>query len=82
VILISRSLRVGPLKTRPSRLLTNDYQSNILTSPLDTAKMPLIMNAEVDKLNGLAPRACELCHRRDGVKHCAACQAIYYLLRS
>ena len=40
--------------------------------------MPLIMNAEVDKINGLAPRACELCHRRDGVKRCAACLAIYY----
>ncbi|OAQ85951.1 MYND finger [Purpureocillium lilacinum] len=40
--------------------------------------MPLIMNAELDKLNGLAPRACELCHRRDDVKRCTACQAVYY----
>ncbi|KAJ6438172.1 MYND finger [Purpureocillium lavendulum] len=47
------------------------------TSP--QAKMPLIMNADVDKLNGLAPRACELCHRRsDDVMRCAACQAVYY----
>ncbi|KAJ6436856.1 MYND finger [Purpureocillium lavendulum] len=40
--------------------------------------MPLIMNAEVDKLNGLAPRACELCHRKDGLMRCGACQAVYY----
>ncbi|KAG9252919.1 uncharacterized protein F5Z01DRAFT_682176 [Emericellopsis atlantica] len=36
------------------------------------------MNAEVDKLDGLAPRACELCHRQGDVMRCAACQAVYY----
>ncbi|KAG6039701.1 hypothetical protein E4U41_002195 [Claviceps citrina] len=41
--------------------------------------MPLIMNAEVDKLNGLAPRECELCRRRDGtLRRCSACLAVYY----
>ncbi|XP_044716967.1 MYND finger domain-containing protein [Hirsutella rhossiliensis] len=40
--------------------------------------MPLIMNADVDQLNGLAPRACELCRLKDNVKRCAACQAVYY----
>ncbi|KJZ80183.1 hypothetical protein HIM_00033 [Hirsutella minnesotensis 3608] len=40
--------------------------------------MPLIMNAEVDKLNGLAKRACELCQRKDSLMRCSACQAIYY----
>ncbi|EQL00004.1 hypothetical protein G6O67_001094 [Ophiocordyceps sinensis] len=40
--------------------------------------MPIIRNADVDKLNGLAPRACELCHASDNVRRCAACQAVYY----
>ncbi|OAQ58396.1 zinc finger domain-containing protein [Pochonia chlamydosporia 170] len=40
--------------------------------------MPLIVNADVGKLSGLAPRACELCHRKDGVLRCSACQAVYY----
>ncbi|UNI18489.1 hypothetical protein JDV02_004755 [Purpureocillium takamizusanense] len=45
--------------------------------------MPLIMNAELDKLDGLAPRACELCRSRSAdVMRCAACQAVYYCGRA
>ncbi|KAK9443859.1 zinc finger domain-containing protein [Metarhizium brunneum] len=40
--------------------------------------MPLIMNADIGKLNGLAPRACELCHRKDGILRCSACRVVYY----
>ncbi|OAQ67612.1 MYND finger [Pochonia chlamydosporia 170] len=41
--------------------------------------MPLIMNVKVARLNGLASRACELCHRREGtLLRCSACQSIYY----
>ncbi|EFY94478.1 zinc finger domain-containing protein [Metarhizium robertsii ARSEF 23] len=40
--------------------------------------MPLIMNADGGSLNGLAARACDLCHRKDGILRCSACQAIYY----
>lgn len=40
--------------------------------------MPLIMNADVDKLDGLAPQACEFCRRQGQAKRCAACQAVYY----
>ncbi|KAK2598139.1 hypothetical protein QQS21_005690 [Conoideocrella luteorostrata] len=40
--------------------------------------MPLIKSADEGKLNGLAPRACELCHRSDGILRCSACQAVYY----
>lgn len=37
------------------------------------------MNANVAKLNGLALRACELCHRKEGTRlRCSACQSIYY----
>ena len=34
------------------------------------SRMPLIMNADVGKLNGLVARACELCHNKDGVFRC------------
>lgn len=41
--------------------------------------MPLIMNIEdIDSLDGLAPRACELCTRKDKVFRCSACLAVYY----
>ncbi|EFY89534.1 hypothetical protein MAC_04389 [Metarhizium acridum CQMa 102] len=36
------------------------------------------MNADVGKLNGLAPRSCELCHKKDSVARCSACLAVYY----
>lgn len=42
------------------------------------SKMPLIMDADVSKLSGLAPRACERCRRKDGILRCSACQAVYY----
>lgn len=42
-------------------------------------KMPLIMNIEdTNGLDGLAPRACEVCQRRDNVFRCSACRAVYY----
>ncbi|KAM0252851.1 hypothetical protein ACHAQJ_007537 [Trichoderma viride] len=41
--------------------------------------MPLIMNIEdIDSLDGLAPRACEVCHRKDGISRCSGCLAVYY----
>ncbi|KAF5120907.1 hypothetical protein E5D57_013243 [Metarhizium anisopliae] len=40
--------------------------------------MPLITNADVGSLNGLASRACDLCHQKDGILQCSAFQAIYY----
>ncbi|PTB43540.1 uncharacterized protein TrAFT101_002099 [Trichoderma asperellum] len=41
--------------------------------------MPLIMNVEdINDLDGLAPRACEVCHRKDKIFRCSACQAVYY----
>ncbi|KAL7923129.1 hypothetical protein ACQKWADRAFT_67378 [Trichoderma austrokoningii] len=41
--------------------------------------MPLIMNIQdIDSLDGLAPRACELCKKQDKVFRCSACQAVYY----
>ncbi|QLI63649.1 uncharacterized protein G6M90_00g002010 [Metarhizium brunneum] len=40
--------------------------------------MPLIMNADVDKLDGLAPRSCKLCHKKEGVARCSACLAVFY----
>lgn len=36
------------------------------------------MNADISKLNGLAPRACELCEQKDVVQRCSACHAVYY----
>ncbi|EXU97050.1 MYND finger domain protein [Metarhizium robertsii] len=36
------------------------------------------MNADVGKLNGLAPRSCELCHKKEGVARCSACLAVFY----
>ncbi|QUC23391.1 uncharacterized protein UV8b_07632 [Ustilaginoidea virens] len=41
-------------------------------------EMPLIMNADVARLDGLAPRACELCGSREGLLRCSACQMVYY----
>ncbi|KAH6605830.1 zinc finger domain-containing protein [Trichoderma cornu-damae] len=40
--------------------------------------MPLVHHADVDKLDGLAARACDLCHKKDGLLRCSACQAVYY----
>ncbi|KAL6910246.1 hypothetical protein GGI43DRAFT_5090 [Trichoderma evansii] len=41
--------------------------------------MPLIRNIQdINSLDGLAPRACEVCHRQDNIFRCSACQAVYY----
>ncbi|PHH88599.1 hypothetical protein CDD83_7326 [Cordyceps sp. RAO-2017] len=41
--------------------------------------MPIIRNLDdVDELNGLAPRSCELCHGKEHVMRCSACQAVFY----
>ncbi|PTB61689.1 hypothetical protein BBK36DRAFT_62512 [Trichoderma citrinoviride] len=43
--------------------------------------MPLVSTCELSdiKLNGLAPRSCELCRKRkDGIQRCASCQSVWY----
>ncbi|EGR47373.1 uncharacterized protein TRIREDRAFT_122500 [Trichoderma reesei QM6a] len=64
------------LKTQP-----HQHWLSSADLPSLSEAMPLVSTCELSgiKLNGLAPRSCELCRKRkDGIQRCASCQSIWY----